>query len=470
MIKIAVFTVILGIAATQVFASEGGEAAAGHGSFALTFLWISVLLIFAKLSGLVERIGQPSVLGELVIGVVLGNLFLLGFDLFEPIKQDGIIKFLSEFGVVILLFQIGLESQISEMRRVGFRALLVAIIGVVVPFVLGAYVVGPMLLPGLSVNAYLFIGAALTATSVGITARVFKDLGKLQTKEAQIVLGAAVFDDVFGLIILAVISALVTVGAVSMGMVGWIIAKAVLFLIGAVVIGQLAAPRIGKGFSSIQTGIGMKFTLAISFCLLFAFLAGAIGLAPIIGAFAAGLILDPVHFKYFKDPEVVQEIKEVIKESSEEDRKKVLAAIGHHKDKHVEELIEPIAYLLVPLFFVYTGMSVRIDTLFNLDILLVALVLTVVAIGGKFVSGLAAGNVNKTIVGVGMVPRGEVGLIFASIGRGLGVVSDQVFSVIVIMVILTTLVTPPLLAYLLKRNDTKASRMKLDSPHTEPSL
>ncbi|HVL57273.1 MAG TPA: cation:proton antiporter, partial [Burkholderiaceae bacterium] len=180
--------------------------AAGDGDAALTLLWVGALLLLAKLASLVERIGQPAVLGELLAGVLVGNLALIGLGVFEPAKADPILRFLAELGVVILLFQIGLESDIATMRRVGVRALLVAVVGVVAPFALGTLVVGPLLFPGSSFNTYLFFGATLTATSVGITARVFKDMGTLQTPESQIVLGAAVIDDVIGLIILAVVT------------------------------------------------------------------------------------------------------------------------------------------------------------------------------------------------------------------------------------------------------------------------
>ncbi len=437
--------------------SEGVEAG-GHGEFAITFLWIAVVLTAAKLSGLVEKLGQPSVLGELIIGVILGNLVLLGIDIFEPIKHDHIIAFLAELGVVILLFQIGLESNISKMRKVGGKAGLVAVLGVVVPFVLGTYLVGPWLLPGLNENAYLFLGATLTATSVGITARVFKDLGKLQTKEAQIVLGAAVIDDVLGLIILAVVSAIVTAGSVSFGTIGLISAKAVLFLVLSILLGQYFAPRLSWVFAKVQAGVGMKFTLAICFGLLFAYLAQVIGLAPIVGAFAAGLILDPVHFRYFKDPKIVREIKEYVHEANPELQGKLNATINKHAERHIEEIIEPIGLFLVPIFFVLTGMNVKLETMFDGQILLVALAITVVAFFGKIVTGLVAGKgVNKSIIGWGMVPRGEVGLIFATIGRTLGVVTDQVFSVIVIMVILSTLLTPPILTFIIKKADRKAA-------------
>ncbi|MBI3963602.1 MAG: cation:proton antiporter [Candidatus Kerfeldbacteria bacterium] len=446
-------------AGTDVVGTESSGSTAeegGHSGFAKTFLWIAVILVAAKLSSLVERFGQPSVLGELVIGVILGNLTLVGIHVFQPIMSDGIIAFLAELGVVLLLFQIGLESNIAKMRRVGVRALLVAVVGVVLPFVLGTYVVGPWLLPGLTSHAYLFIGATLTATSVGITARVFRDLGKLQTSESQIVLGAAVIDDVLGLIILAVVSAIVTVGSVSIGAISWIVAKAVLFLIGAIVVGTIAAPRLGRAFSKIHTGVGMKFTLALVFGLVFAYLASVIGLAPIVGAFAAGLVLDAVHFRFFREPGVVADVRAAVQHADPQVRERVSTTLEHHAQHHIEDLIEPLSYLFVPIFFVVTGMNVRLDTLFDGPVLLVALGLTVAAFVGKILAGFVAGRgQHKWLVGWGMVPRGEVGLIFATIGRSLGVVTDDVFSVIVIMIILSTLIPPPILAVLLKRRDAR---------------
>jgi Kef-type K+ transport system membrane component KefB len=431
--------------------STTGHSGAGSHDISMTILWIAVILIAAKISSLVERFGQPSVLGELLAGVVLGNLALIGINFFEPIKADSIISFLSELGVIVLLFQIGLESNIEKMKKVGLKAFLVATVGVVVPFVAGTYIVGPWLLPGLSSNAYLFLGATLTATSVGITARVFQDLKKLQIPEAQIVLGAAVIDDVMGLIILAVVSAIVTFGGVGFGVITWITAKAILFLAGSIILGQILAPKFSKIFSKVHTGTGMKFTFAICFCLFFAFLAQKVGLAPIVGAFAAGLILDPVYFNYFKDPQIVSDIKNEIGECDSDLKQRILSIVNPYTEHHVEKLIAPLGLFLVPIFFVVTGMNVKLETMFNLPILLVALGITVTAFVTKIVSGLAAGNVDKLLVGFGMIPRGEVGLIFAMIGKNLDVISDEIFSAIVIMVIFTTLLTPPILTYLLKR-------------------
>jgi Kef-type K+ transport system membrane component KefB len=423
----------------------------------MDFLWIAIIILGAKLSNLIERFGQPAVLGELLVGVLLGNMALAGFDFFEPIRQDVIIRFLADIGVVILLFQIGLESNIQRMLKVGLQAFLVAIVGVIAPFLLGTVVVGPLLLPELSFNTHLFVGAILTATSVGITARVFQDLGQLKTPEAQIILGAAIIDDVIGLTILAVVKAMAESGKVTFMDIGWITAKAVLFLGGAIFLGQRLAPRLGLFFSKINPGIGMKLILAVSFGLIFAYVAELIGLAAIVGAFAAGLVLEPVHFRHFDDPDVVTDINESIKQASPEVRKNVSNVLESLARNHIKELVQPLGYFLVPIFFVLTGMEVRIETLFNVRILMLALVISVAAFGGKIVSGFAAGSVRKSIVGWGMVPRCEVGLIFAATGKALGVFPDDIFSMMVIVIMFTTILPPPILNALLKRQNPALS-------------
>lgn len=436
-------------APSLAFASQSAESSHSVG---IIFFWIAILLLLAKMSGLIEKLGQPSVLGELLIGIVIGNLGLLGFHYFEPIKNNEIIKFLSELGVVLLLFQIGLESNIYKMKQVGLKAFLVACVGVVVPFALGTFVVGPWLAPELGFNAYLFIGATLTATSVGITARVFQDLKKIHLPEAQVVLGAAVIDDVLGLIILAIVSAVVTSGGVTLGSVAVIFLKAVAFLVLSILIGRILAQKLGLLLSKVSSGTGMKLTLALSFGLIFAYLAQLIGLAPIVGAFAAGLILDSVHFKQFSGPKYLKDFDDALSNVDNEAVHKLQEKLELQKEKHVEDLIEPIGHFLIPIFFVLTGMSVNIMSFADPKILLMALAITVAAVIGKVAAGIFAGKkMNRLLVGVGMIPRGEVGLIFAMMGKSLNVISEDMFSALVIMVVLTTLLTPPILAKLLKR-------------------
>ena len=415
------------------------------------FFWMAVILILARMGTFIERVGQPAVLGELFVGIALGNLSLLGMDFIEPLRHDAVFFFLAQLGIVILLFEVGLESKIEEMRRLGFRVFVVALTGVALPFILGTVAIPKLFMPALPLEGRLFLGAMLTATSVGVTARVFRDLGRLNSPEARMVLGAAILDDILGLVILAVIKAIVESGSISAPAIAWISGKALFFVGTAILLGQLLAKRMGRVLSWIQPGIGMKFILAISFCLMFAGFAEHVGLAPIVGAFAAGLVLEPVHFTHFDDPEIVRDVGRTINDAYPEIQYKVIQVLEDHADIHVQTLIRPIGFFLVPLFFVRTGMDVRLDLFCDPDILLLAMGTTAVAFIGKIAAGLFAGPVRQSVVGWGLVPRGEVTLIFAATGKTLGVLSDALFTAIIIMVVTSTVLVPPVLNVLIKR-------------------
>ena len=426
--------------------------AAGSDVVGANLLWLALILMSARLfAPLAQKLGFPAVLGELLLGVLLGNLALLGFNGFDSIARDPAVAFIAELGVIVLLLQIGLETRLADLVKVGPRAFAVGSVGIVVPFLLGAYVAGPWLLPGLSDNAYLFLGATLSATSVGITGRVFRDLGKLDTPAARIVLGAAVIDDVLGLVILAVVSSLVQAGSVSVGQVGGIIAQAVLFLAGSIWLGRLIAPHSSRWLAQLDAGPSMLFAQVLATALFLAWVAHAIGLAPIIGAFAAGLLFEPVFLRDFDRPAIVREIEPLLPAGDPGLAERLRPILKKHGGHQHEHMIEPIGYFFVPVFFVLTGMQVDLNTLADPAVLGVGAGVTVAAIVGKLAAGLAAGPSGKWLVGWGMVPRGEVGLIFAMVGKQLGVMNEAMFSVIVLMVILTTLITPPVLTLLLKR-------------------
>ncbi len=396
-------------------------------------LALALILAGAKLGGdLAERIGQPAVLGELVAGVVLGNLDLIGLTWFRSITGDASIDILAQIGVLILLFEVGLESTVRDMLKVGGVAALVAVLGVVTPFALG-WGVGALVLPGHSAYAHAFLGATLTATSVGITARVLKDLKKAHLKEARIILGAAVIDDVLGLVILAVVAGIIEAASrgasLSYAATGLVVLKAAVFLVGALTLGVVLSPRLFNLALKLR-GRGVLLATALVILFLMAYAAAAIGLAPIVGAYAAGLILEEVHWREFE----------------------------RRGEQRLQDLVQPIASFLVPVFFVLMGMRVELRTFAQPGILLLALLLTVAAIAGKQACALGAWGrgVDRLSIGVGMIPRGEVGLIFASIGLGLilrgeRIVDQAVYSAVVIMVIVTTLVTPPALKWSLER-------------------
>lgn len=434
----------------QVFASTGSVDIIPQ-----TFLWIVIALLVARLGGFVEKFGQPAVLGELIAGAIIGNMILINVPFFEGMKSNEYLHFLAEMGVVILLFQVGLESNVHDMKKVGFKALLVASVGILLPFVLGRYIAGPMLMPGLTEHAYLFLGATLSATSVGITARVFKDFSMLHSKEARIVLGAAVIDDVMGLVLLAIVSSIVQTGTVSMMQVVQTIGLSIALLAGGTIIGGMIAKPLSKWLSILNPGSAMKLGFALSVGFAFAYIAHMIGLAPIVGAFTAGLMLDSVHFKYFQEPGYVSEFKRAVGDADKQVQEKVQIIAEEHHEKHIEHIIEPIGQFLSPIFFVMTGLAVDVSVFMNGQTLVTALVLTGIAIIGKLASGFFAGKgVNHWLIGWGMVPRGEVGLIFASVGRALGVVDITEYSVIVVVILLTTFVTPPILGSLVKNNQT----------------
>lgn len=423
-----------------VLALGAGGAPAHEDPIGAIVLRLAVILLAAKAGGeLATRGGQPAVLGELVAGIAIGNLDLLGWAGLEAIHGDPAVNVLASLGVLLLLFEVGLESTVRDMLKVGLSSLLVAVTGVVAPFALG-WGVGLVLLPDASTYVHAFLGATLCATSVGITARVLQDLGRSTTAEARVVLGAAVIDDVLGLVILAVVSAAVaaadTGGAVSSGSILAIVAKASAFLVGALVIGAWLSPRVFRAALRFRTR-GVLLALGLAACFLLSWVSGAIGLAPIVGAFAAGLVLEPVHYRGFVDR-------------------------GEHE---LEELVHPISSFLSPVFFVLMGMKTDLRAFGDPGVLVLAGALTAAAIIGKQACGLAVlgRGIDRVTVGIGMIPRGEVGLIFANMGLALTlggrpVLSGATYSAVVIVVVATTLVTPPALRWSLRRG-TQSGRV-----------
>lgn len=422
-----------------VIADTGGDSG-GHASPVIpVLLALATILLTAKLGGdLMVRIGQPEVLGELLVGIVLGNLSLLGIDSFVFLRENAVLEILSELGVVLLLFEVGLHTTVPDMMKVGGSAFLVAVLGVIVPFFLG-WGVGALFVPEAERLLHIFIGATLTATSVGITARVLKDLGKVNTDEAKIVLGAAVIDDILGLMVLATVSGVIAAAQagteLDVGSLVSVLGRSVGFLLVTVIVGRMIMPFCFRFVARLRSQ-GILLAASLIICFGFAYLAGIVGLAPIVGAFTAGLILEPVHY---------------------ED----LAA--RHNAVTIEELVSPLLTLLVPIFFVIMGTRVNLRDFMQVNLLSFAFCLTLVAIIGKQVCslGVLKKGLDRIAVGLGMIPRGEVGLIFAGIGahltlHGKPVVDSATYGVVVIMVVLTTLVTPPLIKWRFGRLQTSS--------------
>ena len=388
-------------------------------TFTQTSLLLILMITLADVCGFIfERLGMAEILGEIYAGIMLGNLALLGidFDLSYLLRSSEFMVYSSELALVLLLFLVGLESDMRGLLRVGRNAVAVAVTGVVLPVLLGL-AAGAVLGYGMGVEGW-FVGAMLAATSVGITAKLLGDNGLVNTNSARVILGAAVIDDVVGILLLAVLASVVVSGEVSALELLWIVAKALLFFAGALLVGQKFMPGVIhiislNKHSSVWTGFALCLALA------FAQLAHFAGLAPLIGAFMAGLILDDVDFK-----------------------------VGDALQKHrLEELVKPISDIMITIFFVGIGAQVQLQALLEPQVLLIITVLTVVAIVSKGAAGymVRGKDFDRPGIGFGMIPRGEVGLVFAAFAFSHNVFSADLYSALVLVVLLTTLVGPLLL-------------------------
>jgi Kef-type K+ transport system membrane component KefB len=423
--------------------------------FAGVLLSLVMIYVASKVGGEISnRLGFPPVLGELIGGVIIG-ISALKFVVFPGVgvsapdsllmqflqftvsaspeaigsifREDSqVISILSELGVFILLFEIGLESNLSELLKVGTQAVLVALVGVIVPFAAGT--LGLIYFFHLPLIPSVFAGAALTATSIGITSRVLAELGQLTTKEGQIILGAAVVDDVLGIIVLAVVASLAGTGQVDVKEVGLIIVSAVGFLLGVLFAGGLINQAFLSMAGLFKTRGGI-IVPALVLAFILGYLGAALRLEAILGAFAAGLVLDDTD-----------------------------------KREDLEKLLKPIADIFVPIFFVVVGAKTDLNVLNpaipeNRSGLIIASFLITVAILGKVVTGLAVfgqPGINRLAIGVGMIPRGEVGLVFAAVGNASGTLSPSLNVAVILMVIITTFLAPPLLRFIFPPRSVEA--------------
>jgi Kef-type K+ transport system membrane component KefB len=445
--------------------AETAEAELGPLVLAGVLVSLIVIYLSSKLIGeLCARINLPPVLGELLAGVLIGvsvlNLLIFPAEGEESTSilltflqaTDGltpeltaqvaesigeVITVLSEVGVIILLFEIGLESDLKELIRVGPQAAVVAVIGVVVPFTLGT--AGLIALFGVPAVPAIFAGAALTATSIGITAKVLAEIQRLTSREGQIIIGAAVLDDVLGIIVLAVVASLAKTGEIQISNIIYLIVSATVFLIGAILLGRLFNPYFVALVDRLKTR-GQIILPALIFAFVLAYIGAAIHLEAILGAFAAGLVLAETE-----------------------------------KRTEIEEQVIPIADMLVPIFFVVVGAKTDISVLnpfdpANREGLIIATFLVIIAIIGKVVTGLGVfgqPGINRLAIGVGMIPRGEVGLVFAGVGSATGVLSESLDAAIIVMVIVTTFIAPPLLR-LVFQEETETEVEPVESlPKTE---
>lgn len=387
-------------------------------------LSVAILLAVAKIGGdLAARLRQPAVLGELLGGIVLGSIPL---HFLTELRTDPSVDMLARLGVLILLFQVGLDSTVRDVARVGVSSAAVAVLGTA-GTLLAVWGAATLVLPHAPLLLRLFFASALTATSIGISARVLKDAGAARRPEALTILGASVIDDILGLVVLAIVSSAVTHAAAGreadLANVAWLVGKTLLFFAGAIVVGVKLSPLLFRLTARLRTE-GALVATGLGFCFVLAWASDAIGLAPIVGAFTAGLILEESHSARF-------------------------VARG---ERSLADRMEPISAWLVPVFFVLMGMRADFAALVHPQALLLTGGLAVGAIAGKLACALGAPRgTDRIAVALGMEPRGEVSLVFANLGLSLHLLDSAQYSSLVAVVLLTTLVTPGLLRWRLGR-------------------
>lgn len=405
------------------------HAPAGDPGLQPVLLALVLVMLGARLGGaLCARFALPTVLGELAAGVLLGNLGLVGWHGLDPVRSLPSLNTLGGIGALFLLFDVGLRSDRRRLLEVGGSSLLVATLGVLAPIGLGA-ALSAAFFPGHSAISHVFVGATLCATSIGITARVLADLDRLETREGRIILAAAVADDVLGLVVLALVSGVIARGGFAPGPALRTLLLAAAFLAAALGAGGWLSRQAFRVAARLPGG-GRRVMVPLSFCFGLSWLAGLVGLAPIVGAFAAGLVMDETHDQDLR--------------------------VRDHTRRSMTELMEPISAFLVPVFFVLMGMRVDLAGMSGAHAWGFAGALALVAVASKQVCGLGVlGRGDRVLVGLGMVPRGEVGLIFANLGTGLvlagaPMLDHEQFAAVVLVVAATTLITPPLLAWRLR--------------------
>jgi Na+:H+ antiporter len=399
-------------------------AAGGSDSFTRTTLLLILLITLADACGfLFERLGLPEILGEISAGVILGNLHLIGinYNISAALRGSEFMQYSSELGVVLLLFLVGLETNAQKLMRVGRDAALVAVSGVLLPVITGV-AAATVLGFGNGIQEW-FVGAMLAATSVGITAKYLDEKKKLQTRTAQVILGAAVIDDVIAILLLAVLASIAITGDVALNDLLWIVIKAVLFFVGAVALGRFVLPEMVH-LASLRKHASVWTGFALCLALSGAQLASWAGLAPLIGAFVAGLLLDDVHFVLEKK-------------------------MSKHR---LEVMLRPISDVLLSIFFVGIGSQVQLETLADPRAVVLIAALLIIALLSKGLAGYASrrSGVDRLGIGIGMIPRGEVGLVFAAFALSHQIFDADTYSALVIVILLTTMAGPLLLKHRLR--------------------
>lgn len=456
-IKLIVFTFFVLLPLTGFASSPSNANISGTVDFTpAIYLWLALSILMSRGLSIVKKIGLPVVTSEILAGIVLGHLYLFGITTFIGMSHNEIIQFLAEIGAMILMFEIGLETQIKDISSKLLSGIKIALFGTILTFS-GGYYLSHFFYPDLSLKSRILIGVISAATATGISAKVFKDLKILGSSEVKLILTASLIDEVLSILCFAIVSGVLIAGNIEMETLITITAKTAIFFLLSISLGSKITPLLTRLSVKIHAGISMKIGLLFFICTLYTWLASVLGVAPVIGAFIAGLVIDPEHFKNFSQAKFLRELKQIANHTSDENTKaQILKTVHGHETRSLDELIKPLSNIFVPIFFTYIGLIFKLSDLMKPKIVLFAVSLLAVSLIGRIVSGYTEkGKFNKILVGLGMTPIGEAGLIFAVTGNQLGIINNDIMSAVILAVVLITIVTPILIRISLKFNSPK---------------
>lgn len=420
------------------------DSAKNDTSASVVLFWIFAFIFLSRSLSIVKKIGIPIIVAEILTGIILGDIHLLGVHVFQDAENNPIIKFLAEFGAIILMFEIGLDSKLSELKlnfKVGF---VVAAVGSIFTFLTG-YLVSKYLIQDSTTQLNLLMGIITAATATGISARTFKDMKIIKSKEVKIILVSSIIDELISIFCFGIISGLILENSINLLHIAATTTQLVAFFAFAAIFGQWITPFVTHWSTKIHAGINMKIGVLFGVCFFFSWIAYIMGLATVLGAFIAGLILDQVYFRSFSKSNFLINLRKVASDIDDaKTRYHLVNLIEKQEKRTLEELLKPFAHIFTPLFFIYIGLMLNIEDLLKPNTLLITLILLCASFIGRILSGytLQHKGLNKLIIGLGMTPIGEAGLIFAVFGKNAGLISAPILSAIVATLVISSIITP----------------------------
>lgn len=420
------------------------------------YLWLALSILMSRSFAIVKKIGLPLVTSEILAGVALGNLHFFGIQTFAGMENNEIIKFLAEIGAMILMFEIGLETQLEDISSKIGSGIKIALFGTLLTFI-GGYYLTDLFYPTAPQGSRMLMGLVAAATATGISGKVFKDLKIINSIEVQTVLTASLIDEVISIMCFAVLSGILITGNFSSNELVVSAAKTTLFFLISISLGRRITPLLTRFSAKIHAGISMKIGILFMLCTFYTWLASILNLAPVIGAFIAGLIINPDYFRDFSQAKFLRDFKYIAQHTTDENAKlQIIKTVNTYELKSLDELIKPLSNIFVPIFFTYIGLIFQIKDLANPKILCFTLAFVFISLLGRITSGFSETNrLNKWVIGLGMTPVGEAGLIFAITGTQLGLINNEIMSSVILTLVLVTILTPILLKSAIKYQNVK---------------